>query len=254
MSAHDMFTVMPHQLAVVVSASKYMIVDRSNPNRFNACLCKPKVGGDDHLQQLRNFAVVAGSTGSEEPVSQQFDTSLPSDFQKKGSPTYSRELQRVKSCKDDDDGLRNRRAEHDDSEVPAILGKKSAPPHWGQHECEDKTEKYDPHYSSPPTEFGKRNKSSHSRGPKRGGQLGFGNSGYLRGLKKFEPFDICKSDVTNPVNLNSPLHVSNRNTLDEIKHSMEGNTHKVLRRGMVLLKDYLTHTEQVLPKPLLGYK
>ena len=185
------------------------------------------------------------------------DTSLPSDFQKKGAPPHSRQFQPVQSCMDDD--VSNRKAEHDNSELSTGLGKKGVPPYLREHECEDRTVKYESDYSSLPTHFGKKSMPPRSRKPQ-GGQpycrhdVGFGKSEYPRGLQKFEPFDICKYDVTSPVNLNSPLPIRSSNKRNEINCSLEGIKHQVLRPGMVLLKGYISDIEQVLSKPLLNYK
>ncbi|KAJ9694115.1 hypothetical protein PVL29_009884 [Vitis rotundifolia] len=179
---------------------------------------------------------------------QQYGTSLPSDCQEKGTPSYSRELHHVQSCVDDEVSSTN--AKQDDSKLPNSLGKKSMPPHLRQRENEDSTRKDESDYSYLPTQFGKKSTPPQSRKPQRGQpyhrhDVGIGNSECPRGLQKFEPFDICKSGVMHPVNLNSPLHVSNRDKQNEIKHSMEGTTQEVLRPGMVLLKGHISLTEQI---------
>lgn len=170
------------------------------------------------------------------------DTSFPSDCQEKGTPSYSRELHHVQSCVDDEVSSTN--ANQDDSKLPTSLGKKSMPPHLRQREYEDSTRKDESDYSYLPTQFGKKSTPPHSRKPQRGQpyhrhDVGTGNSECPRGLQKFEPFDICKSGVMHPV---KKCLIPEQN---EIKHSMEGTTQEVLRPGMVLLKGYISLTEQI---------
>ena len=120
------------------------------------------------------------------------DTSLPSDFQKKGAPLHSRKFQPVQSSMDDD--ITNRRTKQDNSEMSTSFGTKSVPPHLREHECEDRTDKYELDYSSLPTQFGKKSMPPRSRMPQRGQpycrhDIGFGKSEYPRGLQEFEPFE-----------------------------------------------------------------
>ncbi|XVE88583.1 hypothetical protein DITRI_Ditri19aG0081100 [Diplodiscus trichospermus] len=60
-----------------------------------------------------------------------------------------------------------------------------------------------------------------------------------------EPFDICVTQIGTPVMLKPSLLVKNREKRNEIKRSTEGQKGNVLRHGMVLLKKYLSLSEQV---------
>ncbi|KAK8630009.1 hypothetical protein V6N13_078823 [Hibiscus sabdariffa] len=60
-----------------------------------------------------------------------------------------------------------------------------------------------------------------------------------------EPFDICLPKIGTPVILKPSLLVKNREKRHEIKRFTEGQIGNVLRPGMVLLKKYLSITDQV---------
>ncbi|XWS20031.1 hypothetical protein CRYUN_Cryun31cG0066400 [Craigia yunnanensis] len=60
-----------------------------------------------------------------------------------------------------------------------------------------------------------------------------------------EPFDICLAKTGTPVMLKPSLLVKNREKRNETKRSMEGQNGNVLRSGMVLLKKYLSLSDQV---------
>ncbi|OMO66040.1 Oxoglutarate/iron-dependent dioxygenase [Corchorus olitorius] len=60
-----------------------------------------------------------------------------------------------------------------------------------------------------------------------------------------KPFDICPLKSGTPVMLKPSLLVKNREKRNEIKRSMEGESGIVLRSGMVLLKNYLSISDQV---------
>ncbi|XWS18786.1 hypothetical protein CRYUN_Cryun32bG0074700 [Craigia yunnanensis] len=60
-----------------------------------------------------------------------------------------------------------------------------------------------------------------------------------------EPFDICLTKIGTSVMLKPSLLVKNREKRNEIKRSTEGQKGDVLRSGMVLLKKYLSLSDQV---------
>ena len=60
-----------------------------------------------------------------------------------------------------------------------------------------------------------------------------------------EPFDICLNKIGTPVMLKPSLLAKNREKRNEIKRSTEGQKGDVLRSGMVLLKKYLSLSDQV---------
>lgn len=61
----------------------------------------------------------------------------------------------------------------------------------------------------------------------------------------FEPFDICLPK-TSAVKLKPSLLVTNRERRNETKRTTEGLNGRILRPGMVLLKSYISISEQVL--------
>ncbi|EOY27333.1 2-oxoglutarate-dependent dioxygenase family protein, putative isoform 1 [Theobroma cacao] len=74
---------------------------------------------------------------------------------------------------------------------------------------------------------------------------GFGDSVHTECQVVVDPFDICLSKAGTPVMLKPSLLVKNREKRNEIKRSMEGQNGIVLRSGMVLLKKYLSLSDQV---------
>lgn len=58
-------------------------------------------------------------------------------------------------------------------------------------------------------------------------------------------FDICLTKTGTPVSLKPSLLIKNRERRNEIKRSTEGQMGNVLRPGMVLLKKYLSLSDQV---------
>ncbi|KAL6285343.1 hypothetical protein ACE6H2_009733 [Prunus campanulata] len=58
-------------------------------------------------------------------------------------------------------------------------------------------------------------------------------------------FDLCPTKAGSCVTLNAPLHVQNRERRNEIKRSMEKQNGSVLQSGMVLLKGYLSLSDQI---------
>lgn len=74
------------------------------------------------------------------------------------------------------------------------------------------------------------------------------NSNCSKDLPKIESFDICLSaSEESAVVLKPSLHTRNYGSWKEVvKHKVKGANHKILRPGMVLLKHFITHNEQVL--------
>ncbi|KAF8402537.1 hypothetical protein HHK36_010622 [Tetracentron sinense] len=58
-------------------------------------------------------------------------------------------------------------------------------------------------------------------------------------------FDICQIKKGTPVTLKAPLLIKNRENRKEIKRSKEDPRQCVLRPGMVLLKKYISHSDQI---------
>ncbi|KAK9290852.1 hypothetical protein L1049_009030 [Liquidambar formosana] len=74
--------------------------------------------------------------------------------------------------------------------------------------------------------------------------VGVGNSDCSESLPMIEPFDICHSESRKSVSLNPSLHTKNQEIWSELEQSMESIS-QVLRPGMVLLKRFITHSEQI---------
>lgn len=70
-------------------------------------------------------------------------------------------------------------------------------------------------------------------------------------LSEHSAFDLCPTKAGSGVTLKPPLLVQNRERRNEIKRSMEQQNGSVLESGMVLLKGYLSLSEQVLLCALL---
>ncbi|KAK7838087.1 uncharacterized protein LOC112013105 [Quercus suber] len=60
-----------------------------------------------------------------------------------------------------------------------------------------------------------------------------------------DSFDLCPTKSEKTVILKPPLHVQNRERRNEIKSSLEGQNGFVLRAGLVLLKSYISFSDQV---------
>nr|XP_023901263.1 uncharacterized protein LOC112013105 isoform X2 [Quercus suber]POE49818.1 alpha-ketoglutarate-dependent dioxygenase alkb [Quercus suber] len=60
-----------------------------------------------------------------------------------------------------------------------------------------------------------------------------------------DSFDLCPTKSEKTVILKPPLHVQNRERRKEIKSSLEGQNGFVLRAGLVLLKSYISFSDQV---------
>lgn len=70
-------------------------------------------------------------------------------------------------------------------------------------------------------------------------------------LSEHSAFDLCPTKAGGCVTLKVPLLVQNRERRNEMKRSMEKQNGSVLQPGMVLLKGYLSPSEQVLLCALL---
>lgn len=102
-----------------------------------------------------------------------------------------------------------------------------------------------------PTEFGKKRKPSHVKKPNFGPSYSTNasansNSDCSKDLLKIESFDIClsKSEESATV-LEKSLHTRNYGSWNEVKRKVNSESHKILRPGIVLLKHYIPHHEQV---------
>lgn len=95
-----------------------------------------------------------------------------------------------------------------------------------------------------PGHFGKKRK--HGDGERlQHGRNKFSDS--LKGLPSTKPFDICLSGSRSCVKHTGSLNGKNSGNLNTMGHiKVEGTKQRVLRRGMVLLKQYMTLSEQVL--------
>ena len=60
-----------------------------------------------------------------------------------------------------------------------------------------------------------------------------------------DSFDLCPTKSEKTVTLKPPLLIQNRERRNEIKSSLEGQNGNVLRAGMVLLKSYISFSDQV---------
>ncbi|KAE8099059.1 hypothetical protein FH972_017070 [Carpinus fangiana] len=94
-----------------------------------------------------------------------------------------------------------------------------------------------------PHHFGKKRK--HGDGERlQHGLNKFSDS--LKGLPKVKPFDICLSGIRSCAKYTGSLNGKNRENLNEMGHiKVEGTKQRILRPGMVLLKQYITLSEQV---------
>ncbi|XVF74268.1 hypothetical protein PTKIN_Ptkin13bG0096600 [Pterospermum kingtungense] len=77
------------------------------------------------------------------------------------------------------------------------------------------------------------------------GSVGIGDLSQAECQAVIEPFNICLTKIGTPVMLKPSLLVKNREKRNEIKRSTEGQQGNVLRSGMVLLKKYLSLSDQV---------
>lgn len=68
----------------------------------------------------------------------------------------------------------------------------------------------------------------------------------LKGLPKVKPFDICLSGSRSGAKYTGSLNGKNRENWNEMGHiKVEGTKQRILRPGMVLLKQYITLSKQV---------
>lgn len=101
-----------------------------------------------------------------------------------------------------------------------------------------------------PLKSGINDRPSQSDRPQNG-QASLGNPGGNRNTEQSEhsatvaPFDICLNKSGASVMLKPSLLVRNKEKRRETQRSMEGQKGIVLRSGMVLLKNYLSFTDQV---------
>ncbi|KAF3447995.1 hypothetical protein FNV43_RR08703 [Rhamnella rubrinervis] len=103
-----------------------------------------------------------------------------------------------------------------------------------------------------PAQFGKKTKPAHIKKSDLGHSYSTSaganrNSNCSKDLHKVESFDICLSASEKSAGVMKPsLHMRNYESWKEIvKHKAKVASHKILRPGMVLLKHYITHNEQV---------
>lgn len=101
-----------------------------------------------------------------------------------------------------------------------------------------------------PTSFGKKQHHFPEKRQKRrqiisGYSVGAVKTDSAKGIPLLESFDICLPEVARSSLSDSSLNEKNIEELIEMEHSTK-NTGQVLRQGMVLLKGYITLSEQVL--------
>lgn len=71
-------------------------------------------------------------------------------------------------------------------------------------------------------------------------------SGYSKGLPEVKPFDLCL-DGSRSFGISTGSSIEKNTTnLNEIGLAVASSEQRVLRPGMVLLKQYITHDEQVV--------
>ncbi|XP_075663712.1 DNA N(6)-methyladenine demethylase ALKBH1C-like isoform X2 [Castanea sativa] len=89
----------------------------------------------------------------------------------------------------------------------------------------------------------KKYEPSSSKDPK--SSAGHKNLEHSEHSAMLDPFDLCPTKSEKTVMLKPPLLVQNRERRNEIKSSLEGQNVIVLRAGMVLLKSYISFSDQV---------
>ncbi|KAL4625268.1 hypothetical protein ACB092_05G013400 [Castanea dentata] len=89
----------------------------------------------------------------------------------------------------------------------------------------------------------KKYEPSSSKDPK--SSAGHKNLEHSEHSAMLDPFDLCPTKSEKTVTLKPPLLVQNRERRNEIKSSLEGQNVIVLRAGMVLLKSYISFSDQV---------
>ena len=78
------------------------------------------------------------------------------------------------------------------------------------------------------------------------------NLNYAAAGPKFKPYDICFDGKRNSALIGDTLHEKDNESCIELQEG--GAKERILRPGMVLLKHYITHDEQVLDHCLLHYE
>ncbi|KAJ6932833.1 hypothetical protein NC651_008300 [Populus alba x Populus x berolinensis] len=72
-----------------------------------------------------------------------------------------------------------------------------------------------------------------------------GDSGYSEQQAEVEPFDICLPKTGTTPKLKPSLLVKNREKRNDVRRAADGVTGRILRSGMVLLKNYLSLHDQI---------
>lgn len=98
--------------------------------------------------------------------------------------------------------------------------------------------------SPPPTKADAKYQVSLEEGPKNFLSVGDSEHSVQQAMDK--PFDLCPPR-RRAVMLNPSLLVTNRQKRNDLKLSIEGQSQTILRPGMVLLKKYLSISDQVPP-------
>ena len=99
-----------------------------------------------------------------------------------------------------------------------------------------------------PSQFGKITKTAHVKKPSFAQSYYTGaGTNYNSDFPKAKTFDICWSESERSAAVLEPsVHTRNYESQNELGHKVERTSQRVLRPGMVLLKNYITHKEQVL--------
>lgn len=99
--------------------------------------------------------------------------------------------------------------------------------------------------SSQPNQFGKKNEPFYVQ-KCQSMDIGSKNSLVMDNLHPFEPFDICPHERRGNAKPGAHWQFKGRDTVKVMEHVAEAINYRVLRPGMVLLKNYITLHEQVL--------
>ena len=112
-------------------------------------------------------------------------------------------------------------------------------------DVESKSKKNSVHQveSQPPSVSAKKFEPSSSKDPK--SSAGHKNLEHSENSTMLESFDLCQTKSEKTVMLKPSLLVQNREKRNEIKSSLVGQNGDVLRAGMVLLKSYISFSDQV---------
>lgn len=101
-----------------------------------------------------------------------------------------------------------------------------------------------------PVKYGITNMPAQTKGPQFGrsslNKTGSENIEHSEHPGVIEPFNICSVKTGTSVVLKSPLHSKNREQRKERMRAQEGQKGEVLKPGMVLLKSYISLSDQVL--------